>query len=350
MQANGEPSQSLHQQESKKYALHTTFKDLEKGVTLYTEASGALIRISAAMPAKNKALHNTFKPIFYIKTKQSPLLPLQQASQIMASDEDLENSYFANNAQTILELKPELGAGAITLTASPAPGHENDPFVVHVFDKNATTTLTIKTNKANYQLGEKLTTTVTLGNQTQNYPIQSLTANLISPQGEKTPLQLKAQNGDAYQTTIPLNTEKNNRGDTWYVETQVSTTLEGNIIQRQAHTAFSYAIPSATIYEVIPSKDTPFTFTANLKVATGSRYALQAVLYTRDPNGKKTPIEVAQSAAWLSPGDNAIVFAFSPENKDISTQHFYLGQLQLIDYGQIKTIFRYNSYIPINPA
>src|SRR3990167_1846815 len=38
---------TLHQQVSKKYSIHTTFKEIEKGVDLYTEAPGAVIRISS---------------------------------------------------------------------------------------------------------------------------------------------------------------------------------------------------------------------------------------------------------------------------------------------------------------
>lgn len=342
--------ETLHQQVSKKYSVKTTFKEIEKGVDLYTQAPGAVIRISSITPSTpaNK-LHATpaFKPTFYIKTKKSGLLHLNEASSLIATDDELNNSYFAKDTPAILQLKPELGAGKITITATPATGHEDDQYIVHVFDKDAKSYLTVATNQAMYHYGEELITTITLGDDVSNYPLDSVKASLVNPEGEIIPLTLKQNNDHSYTATTPLKSEKNTAGDNWYVEAATTASLEGSLISRQAHTAFTYAIPSAVINEINQVESAPFTFTATLDVATASRYSLQAVLFKTDGKGNKIPLEVAQSASWLTPGNQKITFSFSPEVKDNSSEKFYVSAVQLIDYGQIKPVFDYDGFIPV---
>ena len=117
---------------------------------------------------------------------------------------------------------------------------------------------------------------------------------------------------------------------------------------REAHTAFSYAIPSAVLREINPEISAPFTFKTTLDVATGSRYGIQAVLFVSDGNGHKTPIEVSQTSAWLAPGSQDLTLKFATPNKKLNAAQFSLGSIQLIDYGQMKAVFEYNDFIPIN--
>ena len=219
---------------------------------------------------------------------------------------------------------------------------------MHVFDKDAPSYLTIGTNKAIYQYGEQLTTTIALGDDLSHYPLDSIKANLVTSEGKKIPLLLKKNYDHSYTATTTLKSEKNNPGDNWYVEAETSATVEGNIINRQAHSAFTYAIPSAVIKEINQTKSAPFTFNASLEVATGSRYVLQAVLYKTNEKGNKIPLELAQSASWLTPGTHEIHFSFSPEDKNTANIKYYVSAIQLIDYGQIKPIFGYNGFIPVN--
>ncbi len=335
-----------HQQISKKYAVNTTFKELEKGLVLYTQAPSAVIRISSALPQSELKAASDFKPTFYIKTKKSGQLSLNEASSLIAANDELNNSYFAKNTPAILQLKPELGSGKITLLASPSPGHENDLYVVHVYDKEAKSYLTVETNKAMYQYGDQLTTTMTLGDDLSNYPLDSVKATMVNPDGKAIPLTLKQNNDRSYTASIPLKSETNTVGDHEYIEVETTATLQGNVIHRQAHTAFTYSIPSAVISDI--NQTDSFSFKATLNVATGSRYALQAVLFKADNKGNKIPLEIAQSASWLTPGNHDITFSFSPENKNTSPDKFYVGALELIDYGQIKPVFMYNSFVSVN--
>src|SRR3990167_2101940 len=347
IQANQLGHETLHQQISKKYSVNTTFKEIEKGVDLYTEAPGAVIRISTvASPNKHHATP-AFKPTFFIKTKKSGLLQLNQASRLIATDDELKHSYFAKDTPVILQLKPELGAGKITLSASPTPGHEDLQYIVHVFDKNAESYLTVETNKAMYHYVDQLTTTITLGDNVSHYPLDSVKASFVNPEGDIIPLTLKQNADNRYSATTSLKSTKNSVGDNWYVEAETVANQQGNLINRQAHTAFTYAIPSAVINEINQADSSPFTFTATIDVATASRYALEAVLFRTDEKGNKIPLEVAQSASWLTPGVQQITFSFAPEDTNTATGQFYVSAVQLIDYGQIKPVFGYDGFIPV---
>ena len=340
--------ETQHEQISKKYSLNTTFKELEKGINLYTQAPGAIIRISRQLSAIKPGLSPKFKPFFQIKTKKRGLLNLNEASNLIASGTDLNDTYFSTNTEAILALKPELGAGKFTIIATPAAGHENEQYRINIFDKQSLSALAIKTDKANYHVGEKLTITVSFSDQSDFYPIDEIRASLVSPNGNKTPLILTKKD-QGYTAIIPLPTENTiTIGANWYVETETTATVDGNIVMREAHTAFSYAIPSAVIREISPEISDPLTVKMALDIATGSRYGVQAVLFVKDSNGHTTPIEVSQTSAWLAPGSHNVTLMFAPQNKTLNATQLYLGSIQLIDYGQMKEVFEYNDFLPIN--
>ena len=339
---------TLHQQISKKYSATTTFKELKKGFALYTQAPGAVIRISTLPPKGSVKSVSQFKPDFYIKTPNSGLLPLQEAAHLIATDEALSESFFSQNTQKIFQLKSELGSGKIILLAKPISGHENERFNIYIFDKFAPTDLVIKTNKANYLYEDELITTITLSDNTSQYPLDTIEAALVSPNGEKTPLVLEKHEDNSYTAKTILLSETNHVGGNWYVETDVAATVNGYVIKRQANTAFSFALPSAVIKEIKSSASSPLTFIATVNVATASRYALQGVLFTDNLETKKIPLEIIQTSSWLTPGNHEILFSLASKNPNTTSGKFYLGALELIDYGQLKPVFTYNRFIPID--
>lgn len=345
----------LHEQSSKQYSIKTTAKELAQGVVLSTFAPGAVIRIDTmrspqnVTKIQNRTATGAASVQFYIKTKQSGLIKLIDAAENHATTKSLASTEFTENAQLIVQLKPTLGFGQFILSADQPIGvAANTPYLIQVFDKNAEAYLTIKTNRSSYYHGDNLTTTIHLADPHRTYPAETIKANLVNPQGRRTPLTLTPSSDHHYTAVIPLTNPSNSLGRNWSIETEASTTVNNKTLIRHAHTAFSYAINSASIQEVKSNADSPSTITATIEVATSSRYALQAVLLTLDEHGKKIPLEMAQTAAWLTPGTHDMILSFSP---DLITNHsgpLYLSTLELIDYGQIKPVFKYNKLIPIS--
>ena len=220
-------------------------------------------------------------------------------------------------------------------------------FSIHVFDRNSSTFLTLETDKALYHYGDQLTVNLSLGNEAIDYPMDIVNASLVSPDGEVIPLIINSMDPDHYRAKLKLTSEKNSQGENWYVEADVTSLLGTQTIKRQAHTAFSYAIPSASIKEISFLNAKKLSFSAKIDVATTSRYALQAVLFATDRRGKKHPIQIAQSAAWLIKGKNNLDFSFDSTLTSDYKAPYYLGYIQLTDFGQFKSVYEYNHPIKL---
>lgn len=334
--------ETMHAQKSNKYSLRTTLQQLSQGVALQTLAPGAIIRISPA------AANSRLKLNFILETEKHQVLPLQEASSLFADEEGLKESAFGGESLMAMQLKPELGSGRFILKSDPVKGHEQDAYVIHVFDQGSNAYLTVATDKARYHYGDELIATFSLRDDAVGYPIDVITASLVTPDGNQRALTLEKVSWDVYQAKVMLRSEKGFHGENWYIEAQVDTDVGGRNVKRQAHTAFSYTIPSAAVRSIKRDNPAePFQFKAQVEVATGSRYALQAVLFATDDQGKVIPVDTVQSAAWFATGFNELNFSFHPEESTTYKAPYYLGALQLTDYGQLKAVYEYSQLIPL---
>ena len=189
--------------------------------------------------------------------------------------------------------------------------------------------------------------TIILSDHESDYSIQSLYVTLISPEGTRIPLdmvQASPEVPNVFKASTELLTKKSYQGENWYLETEVTSTDGTRTLKRQAHTAFSYSVPSAAIREIKTQSSKLLNFSATLEVATASRYALQAVLF-KEQNGKKIPVETVQAANWLEVGKQIINFSFTPTLTKNYNGRYYLGALTIMDYGQLKPVFEYNDFI-----
>ncbi|WED41821.1 DUF4785 domain-containing protein [Legionella cardiaca] len=330
----------VHKQISRNYQIKASLQQLHNGISIYTQAPGALIRITSA----NSTVSSS--PNLYIRNSQGKQFSVQEASSLLSKDTALKNTPFAGQLLAF-QLKPELGSGKFIINSTDNSANANEgPYIIHVYDKDAATYLSLETDKARYHYGDKLNVTIRLSDDELNYPIDYINANVINPSGEIMPLNLEQVSNNLYQAQFDLVSDKNVLGENWYVAVETSTLLGDETITRQAHTAFSYVIPSATIRK-IRATDKPLSFSAKVEVATGSRYALEAILFGSDSAGKLHPITAVQSASWLSPGKHTINFSFDSDLKTDYKAPYYLGYLHLIDFGQLKPVYEYNTPIEL---
>ncbi|ASQ46349.1 DUF4785 domain-containing protein [Legionella clemsonensis] len=330
----------MHQQISRQYRIKATARQLNEGITIHTQAPGAVIQIAKVNATSPSPVN------FYLKSSQGKQFTLAEASQLFSQNDALKNTALAGQLLA-LQLKPELGSGRFILSSNGRLSENDGPFIIHIYDRNAPTYLSVESDKARYHYGDKLNITIHLSDDELNYPIDEINASLISPDGEITNISLEQVADNLYQAQVDLQSNKNSQGENWYITVETSTLLGEQTIIRQAHTAFSYVIPSATIYKIKPIPNKPLSFSAKVEVATGSRYAIEAVLFGSDTQGKIHPITAVQSAAWLSPGKHAINFSFDSELKTDYKAPYYLGYLHLIDFGQLKPVYEYNTPIEL---
>ncbi|ARG97208.1 DUF4785 domain-containing protein [Legionella micdadei] len=335
------PHVTKHQQTSRKYTVKASLKQLRSGVPIYTQAPGAIIRISPV----NQTL---VKPEFWIKNVHGINASLMEVSSLFSKDEALNNTPFAGNTSVLAELKPEIGAGELTISSNSVDKKNDDSqFIIHVFDRNSTTELSIQTDKARYYRGDELIATIVLNDTALDCPIDKLTVSLISPNGEITSLAATPLAPNIFQARTVLDSEINNQGANWYVEAAITSIVSDSIIKRQVHSAFSYTIPSGAVEDIAIDNPGSLSFSASIKVATGSRYALSAILFASDNQGKIYPIQTTQSSSWLSAGQHRIHFSFDSNIKTDYKAPYYLGYIRLTDFGQMKPVFEYDAPIEI---
>ncbi|CEG57316.1 DUF4785 domain-containing protein [Legionella fallonii] len=328
-----------NRQKSYSYREKVTAKQLKDGVVISTLAPGAVIRIT---PLQKKAM-----PRLMLKTPKEQLVPLKEASALFNQDEGTREETLFMKHQTMLQIKPELGAGKFTLKSDDIDGKSSDTYLINVFDKFSLTYLLVESDSLHYQYGDKLTATVSLKDSEEDYSVDDVNVSLVSPQGEITPLTLTKIKHNKFQGSTFLNSEINDQGKNWYIDANVNTTLDQKVIRRSGHAAFSYAIPSASLLSIKKLSATHLTFTATIDVATASRYALQSVLFYQTGEGAAIrPIEISQKAQWFEPGKHVIQFTFD-NSSQLSEDNLYLGYLHLIDYGQLKTVYHYNKPIKV---
>ena len=320
------------------YIQRATLKQLQEGVVISTLAPGAVVRIR---PLQKKSI-----PQFVLKTPANKQMDLKEASALFSQNEALGDTDFAIQHQTMLQIKPELGAGKFIIKSKTVDSKDADTYLINVYDKFSLTYLQIETDSTHYKYGDKLTATITLKDDEANYTVDDLDVVLIGPQGQEVPVKLTQIKHNKFTARATLDSELNDHGENWYIEADVETELRGLLIKRSGHTAFSYSIPSASLLSLkkLPSKH--LLFEASMDVATASRYSLQSVLFRKNSEGKIIPIETSQKAQWLTPGKHSIQFTFDNSNQ-LSEDSLYLGYLRLIDYGQLKPVYQYNQPVKL---
>lgn len=316
-----------------------SLSQLQQGVAITTLAPGAIIRIDS--------IQGTPIPSLNIITPNQRVIPLKEASTLYSQDETMGDLRFALKHQTLLQLKPELGSGLFIIKSNHIQKNKSDAFLVHVYDKFSSSYLGIKTNAIHYQSGETLEATIYLDDTLSHCSTDDIKATLVSPRGEMREISLKKTDQNEFTGTLQLTSENNDQGENWYVEVEVNTKIGETSIKRNGHTAFSYAIPSASLTHINLLSIKPLTLQASVSVATSSRYALQAVLYHKNDLGEIKAIETSQKAQWLDAGEQLMQFTF--DNSDqFEEDSLYLGYLRLTDYGQLKPVYQFNQPVKLS--
>lgn len=368
--------ETLHQQQSKKYTIRTTLRALNQGIPITTQAAGAILRISQhpdmtnadagvqkPLQGESTSQREPFNPTFYIQSSAAKPILLKEAATILDNDNQTWEENFAtgspnnddhpSNQQTIVQLKSNVGAGRLMLMADPAPGHDDEAIQISIFDKNAAEELTLTTDKASYWAEHVGKASLSFGDANHHYPLTHIQAKLISAQGDKLPVVFKSVGNNRYTTTFSLPKSNNSQGSNWDLVTTAKAMVGDQEITREVHSAVSLAIPSAVIREIKQSPLKPFTFIATIEVATGSRYELQGVLFNNtakeaDSEPQKTPLSISQISSWLTPGTHEITFSFPANHTKKHAGPFYLGELQLLDFAQVKPVFEYKEFIDVD--
>lgn len=320
-------------QKSYSYNQYTTAKQLEQGVTLPIHAPGAVIRITPL--SQSKAISE-----LQLKNATSQFMSLREASSLYKKNETQRSD--------LLQIKPELGFGNFVLKSPQTVSQTDTPYLINVFDKSSSIYLQIEPSALQYQYGEQFIAHISLQDNDTSYSIENINASLVSPDNQRMPLTLKEVKSNQFQASTILLSEANTHGDNWYIEVDaINDTAKSCSIHRTGHAAFSYSIPSASLLSIKKISTKPLTFAATVEVATASRYALQGILLHNNAKDETVPIEIAQAAQWLEPGQQTINFSFD-NSAQFAEDQLAVGYLHLTDYGQLKVVYQYDQPIKLS--
>jgi hypothetical protein len=247
--------------------------------------------------------------------------------------------------ETIAQIKPELGKGSFILKST-SQEPNNNSYIISVLDKFSLTHLDVNTNSLFYHYGDILRVNINMNDEDNDYDVDDVEAALVNPSGHFVLMDVKEIKPNQFEATHLLSSELSDNGEHWYVKVDVESQGYEGTVKRNGQAAFSYSIPSATLFEIKRQSAKPLTFSAKMKVATASRYSLQGVLFKK--NSKTfNAIETAQTGIWLEPGVHSVEFTFD-NSQQLAEDQLYLGYLRLIDYGQLKMVYHYDKPIQLS--
>jgi hypothetical protein len=318
---------------SREYWMDVSATELQRGIALPLSAPGAIIRLSPSDTRGGRLAASGVN----VRIGGQSFAGDRAASQVGNVSALRASGMDVPDASLVMQLRPELGAGAATLTAAGASGR----YVVHVFEPRSTLTVTARADRDVALLGEPVHVTVTLRDGDRARPLQAVGGFLRAPDGQTTLLDYRAgTNGDFDATALPLHASRT--PGLWELHSfTLSDDGHGNAVRRDTTSVFAVAVPDARLdgtADTRRGRDRGIDVTLGLNAASASRYAVSGVLYGRDASGRMVPGAYAQSAAWVAPGRGALTLHFDRSSVVGIGAPYELRDLRLQDQPAISLL------------
>lgn len=306
---------------SRQYWLETSSAELKSGITLYTTAPGAVIRISAK--GNSKAASDFDIGALQFGTSKD-WLSASAASDALASQAALKHTGLAGN--TALRLRQDFPVGSFKVRLHPTAKSTPGALLVHVFEPNSNAIATAVSAKRHYSSGSKATIQVELSEISQ----ASLHGFVVAPDGESFDLTFKNQSAD-------LKLPKGYHGmGLWEAHVYVNGDHKGLPTARSVRVPFSVATPTAKFDRNVIVDEERFGF--DIQVASSGRYAVKGVLMGTNSKGALVPVSVAESAQWLEPGNHQLELNFANKTSGQISAPFEIQHLQLVDQSRMAVL------------
>ena len=303
-----------HQTASKEYWDTRSASELSNGVLIPTTAAGAIVRLSPAAGASNKALEARRVVI----TKDGRSYADGSGMQTVADSEELAKGEAAFPAgSTVFRIDPALGAGAFKMQVPQATGAT----IVHVFEPNSSLHLDLKADRTAYQAGGVIKVDAQLRDGDQVLKAAEISGMITSADGQVREFAFVANRAGGYSAELPADLKSAASRGLFEIQTFVSASSSKGRVLRDARTAFAYSVPSARLTGAartvaVKMRDPVVYLEFDVEVAIPSRYQIGAVLYGTDAKGAKVPLAMAQSAQLLDAGVHGLTLLYGPDVLD----------------------------------
>ncbi len=334
------PRQAAFQAESREHWLRFTGAELARGVPVATTAPGALVRLNPA--AANTAAAKIEPASLRLRDAAGSEHGVAAFDQI-ATAEQLAAAGASFPAGTLaLRLRPEVGAGRLTLTWAAGSQDPAGVYVLHVFDRESPAALTLAADRPAYLDGEALTVHLALQAGAERLAVAEASAFVTSPAGRAWPLAVSADGKGGLVGRLTIDAREPFAPGLWEVEVQASGSLGGLPVLRNARTAFAATLPTARLSGAAQAvaDDAAKSGVAvrfGVEVASAGRYEVRGVLYGTDPSGNLRPMAAAASASRLEAGAATLELRFeaSALAGGALQAPFEVRQLELRDQGRL---------------
>lgn len=282
-----------------------------------------------------------------------------EAMAMVADAEDMAgNGLPLAKGTSMFAMDAALGSGTFALRADgdAMQGVAADAFLVQVHEPDSDATLEVWTDRDAYLHGDTLTLEADFAWDGAKLDDGRLDARIVTPTGEGWAVELAPVGGEGsghFMGTMSLDSDVPSHGAPWEVEVcALVVTDAGRRARRCAHTSFAYAVPTAMLVGADVDRDeTEIVATLELEVAAPGRYAASGTVFGSDAQGRKRPVGVLQSAAWLEVGVGALTLSVDPSvlaDAGLGAP-FSLDDLRVVDQGRLGILHRQSNGIVLVP-
>ncbi len=343
---------------SREYFVEVSAADLRQGVPVYTTSPGALVRLNPVAEDTRFDQKIAIAPAsLVLVTPAGASFSAGSGMDQMAGPAELKaaGAPFAEGTSAF-RIREELGAGAFELRADGLTASEQR-YVMHVFDRQSSTELRLRTTATDYLHGQTLTVEATLADSAtgasasgaatpgdRKFRGRKLDGFVTSPGGRAWPLTFQHAGRGTYRATLLLDALEAPAPGLWQVHASAQARRGGQAILRAGKTAFACTLPSARLSgtaEVVSDRDS-VRVDLGVEVASASRYEARAVLYATANDGSLQPAGITHSAAWLEAGAAELSLDFNSEllaGKALGAP-FELRDLRLVDQVKMGLLHR----------
>ncbi len=336
LKADSEP-QSVHQESnisSDEYWFQTSGKALNNGVLINSTQAGALIRVTQGHGSKGKQLapdlDTSLLKLNSTKGTKQSVIDKVISKKLMEETDVFDNT---------LVIKTKSNVGALMLKTSQAL-NDDDLYMISVKEQNSPYRLQFTMDAQSYSENKNATATIQLVNGEQKLSTNKVTATLIAPDGQRSPVNFTA--GKQGQVKLNLLRPKNviaPINGLYEVLVEASGQENGLTIQRNAKLALTFTKDTARLAKVTLDNQAS---NAELSIVAkeGSRFEARAILYGTNYDGKLVPVMETHAAQSFNPGINLLRLPFDTKilNEAQVGAPFELRNVRLFDQKQLALI------------
>lgn len=321
---------------SRSYYQRVTANELTRGVDIITQAPGAVVRLTPIGARSDKAKGKLRTSDLEISRAGGNPVALERSGAIVADQAELSAGQPELFDDTLAFTTPQaMGQGRFKLRNKGKAVGDQD-YMIHVFDKASDSNLKVTSARQHAFASETVSGSITLENAAIRKGAR-ISAHLAGPNGQRIDLATN-QSGDAvaFSGALPENVQFN-PGELWRAVVSYRETGGEAPLFRDAELALAAGEKTAVL-KGASSADEILTIRANIMKA--GRYEARAWIYARHGDLAEAPAMLAQTAAWLEPGEQAL--SLNVDRAALAAAGFAppykVKQMQLIDQSRLMVL------------